>query len=235
MDSLRAAAADLVLGAACVGCGRPGVPMCIRCARTLRALPFRTWPDPCPPGLPPVWALTAYDDVVRAALVAHKESGVLALARPLGEALALAVLGLVASQPCGSAGLRLVPVPSHPATVRARGHDPLQRIAGETRRALVRAGMPARVTRSLRQRRRVADQAGLGASERSANLVGAFVARVPGARTGGQVCVVDDIVTTGATALEATRALTEAGHQVLGVAVVAATQRRTHARMPSIS
>jgi predicted amidophosphoribosyltransferase len=235
MDSLRAAAADLVLGAACVGCARPGLPLCTGCARTLRGLPFRTWPDPCPLGLPPVWALTAYDDVARAALVAHKEEGVLALARPLGEALALAVLGLVASMPGGSDALQLTPVPSHPATVRARGHDPLQRITGEARRALQRAGLTTRVTRSLRQRRRVADQAGLGATERAVNLADAFVARPPGPMTSAPVCLVDDIVTTGATALEASRALIAAGHPVLGVAVVAATQRHTDARIPSIS
>jgi predicted amidophosphoribosyltransferase len=37
---------------------------------------------------------------------------------------------------------------------------------------------------------------------------------------------VDDIVTTGATLREAARALTSAGWQVSGAAVIAATQRR---------
>jgi orotate phosphoribosyltransferase len=37
---------------------------------------------------------------------------------------------------------------------------------------------------------------------------------------------VDDIVTTGATLREATRALTSAGWPVIGCAVIAATQRR---------
>jgi predicted amidophosphoribosyltransferase len=243
VDSLAAAAADLVLGAACVACARPGLALCSRCARALRGLPFRTWPDPCPPGLPPVWAVAAYDDVAKAALVAHKEEAVLSLARPLGEALALAVLGLVASQPGHPSGLRLVPVPSDPATVRERGQDPLHRILGEARRVLVRAGVPARGTRLLRQRRRVADQAGLGAVERASNLARAFASRRADTRPsrdgkepgGAATCVVvDDIVTTGATALEATRALTAAGHPVLGVAVVAATRRHTHAEARSI-
>lgn len=182
-----------------------------------------------------MWALAAYDDVAKAALVAHKEDGVLALARPLGRALALAVLGLVASRPGVGSSLRLVPVPSHPAKVRERGHDPLHRIAGEARRALVQAGVSVRVTRSLRQRRRVADQSGLGATDRAANLSGALAARQTRGRhrapddVDGRVetcVVVDDIVTTGATALEAARALVAAGEPVLGVAVVAATQRR---------
>lgn len=48
-------------------------------------------PEPEPPGLPAVHAAAPYADEVRAALLAHKERGVLALTAPLGVALAQAV------------------------------------------------------------------------------------------------------------------------------------------------
>lgn len=230
LDAIAAAAADLVLGSCCVGCEHPGPVLCAGCERVFEDLPVRTWPDPCPEGLPPVWALTAYDGVARVALVAHKEHAQLALTRPLGRALAVAAMGLLASTPGRGDGVRLVPVPSRPAVVRERGHDPLARLAQAAARSLRRAGIAATVSKALRQRRDVADQAGLGAAERGTNLVGAFAGR-PRDRTGpdDSWIVVDDIVTTGATAVEASRALAAAGVPVLGVAVIAATQRHTPA------
>ena len=72
--------------------------------------------------------------------------------------------------------------------------------------------------------RAVADQAGLDAAERAANLGGAPAARRP--LDGLPVVVVDYVMTTGATLVEAARALREAGAAVRGCAVVAATRRR---------
>jgi predicted amidophosphoribosyltransferase len=69
----------------------------------------------------------------------------------------------------------------------------------------------------------VADQSGLGASRRAENLAGSLRA-VP-SRT-SRVVVVDDLVTTGATLVEATRALGAGGHDVVGAAVLGATARR---------
>ena len=71
--------------------------------------------------------------------------------------------------------------------------------------------------------RRVADQSGLDAAGRSANLAGAL--RASSDLSGVPVVVVDDVVTTGATLVEAARALRDAGALVRGAAVVAATQR----------
>jgi hypothetical protein len=51
----------------------------------------RVRPVPEPPGLPVVLAAARYADEVRATLLAHKERGALALAGPLGVALAGAV------------------------------------------------------------------------------------------------------------------------------------------------
>jgi predicted amidophosphoribosyltransferase len=219
-----AASVDLLLGGACVGCAREGPALCSHCGRCLERLPRRATPTPAPPGLPPVYAVTGYDGAAKAALLAHKEEGRLVLARPLGRALALSCFGVLTTAAGRPERVRLVPVPSTAARVRQRGHDPLLRIARECRRALSSAGIVAAVHPALRAVRSLEDQAGLTAQARHENLRGAL--RVVGRRsTEGPVIVVDDIITTGATAVEAARALTLAGADVLGVAVVAATER----------
>jgi orotate phosphoribosyltransferase len=71
----------------------------------------------------------------------------------------------------------------------------------------------------------------LSAAERAANLANRMRA-APGA-AGRPVLLVDDIVTTGATLAEASRALRAAGWQVCGAAVIAATKlRRSEQRRP---
>lgn len=218
------AGVDLLLGGACVGCRRPGLALCQHCAATLVRVPFATAPDPTPAGLPVTYAVNDYDGVVKAAILAHKEDGRLALARPLGSALAWAVLGLLSATPHPVASLILVPAPSSPSAVRSRGHDPLLRMARVAVRRLRDAGLAVSCAPVVTAVRRVADQSGLGSADRARNLAGAF--RVSRHVLTGAVVVVDDVVTTGATAAETTRALRAAGVDVIGVAVVAATVRR---------
>ncbi|MEU3279544.1 ComF family protein [Streptomyces antibioticus] len=207
----------LVLPAECGGCGRAREVLCPECRAVLGGrAPFRVRPDPEPPGLPAVHAAARYADEVRAALLAHKERGVLALARPLGVALAGAVRVGLGEEGVGvgegappPGGILLVPVPSTRATTRSRGHDPARRIALVAAGELRRAGLAVRVAAVLRQRRAVADQAGLSARERLENLVGALTVVSGGARVlgGGRVVLVDDLVTTGASLAEAARAV----------------------------
>ncbi|MEU3147695.1 MULTISPECIES: ComF family protein [unclassified Streptomyces] len=215
---------DLVLPAECGGCGRPRTVLCDRCRTALGgAAPRRVRPEPEPAGLPVTHAAARYADEVRATLLAHKERGALALSRPLGEALAGAVRGGLreaavvrpgSGQPGGPlhgdrGPVLLVPVPSARRAVRARGHDPALRIARAAAGALRRQGVPASVLPALRQRRGVADQSGLDARERHANLAGALVV-APGCGRllrEGQVVLVDDLMTTGASLAEAARAV----------------------------
>lgn len=78
--------------------------------------------------------------------------------------------------------------------------------------------------RTLVQTRRVAPQVGLGASRRFSNVRDAFLAR-PGRRlAGAHVLLVDDVLTTGATASECARELLDAGAARVAVAVVARTE-----------
>ncbi|MFF2525949.1 ComF family protein [Streptomyces liangshanensis] len=203
----------LVLPVACGGCGSPRTPLCEDCRRALYGMwPCRVRPVPEPPGLPPVHAAAPYEDAVRAVLLAHKERGALGLAGPLGRALAGAVQAAVPPG-TGVGPLLLVPVPSSRRAVGARGHDAMRRTALAAAAELRRAGRTARVLPVLRQRRAVADQAGLGASQRLANLSGALEVAGGGARLleGGRVVLVDDLMTTGASLVEAARALRATG------------------------
>ncbi|MFJ4584276.1 ComF family protein [Streptomyces echinatus] len=227
---------DLVLPADCAGCGAPRTALCPRCRAMLDGgVARRARPVPEPAGLPVVHAVAPYAAEVRALLLAHKERGALALAGVLGTALATAVraglgvgdgagpalgagAGAGARARAGAAGgawpwaVLLVPVPSARWAVRARGHDPVRRMALAAAGELRRTGTPARVAAVLRQRRPVADQAGLDARRRLENLAGALEVAVGGSRLlgTGRVVLVDDLMTTGASLAEAARALREA-------------------------
>ncbi|MFI5973739.1 ComF family protein [Streptomyces sp. NPDC051452] len=213
--------ADLVLPAECAGCGAVRTVLCPRCRSALgEGAARRVRPVPEPAGLPVVHAAAPYADEVRALLLAHKERGALSLAGPLGTALAGAVraglgVGGDVGRPFGTwAGgpVLLVPVPSARWAVRARGHDPVRRMALAAAGELRRTGTSARVVAVLRQRRAVADQTGLDARQRLENLAGALEVSAGAGRLlgAGRVVLVDDLITTGASLAEAARALREA-------------------------
>lgn len=220
----------LVLPAACAGCGGARKALCDGCRKALCAGPaLRVRPMPEPAGLPPLFAAAAYADEVRAVLLAHKERGELPLAGPLGRALAVSVAaaagaaagaGTMSRAP--AAVLSLVPVPSARSAVARRGHDPVRRTALSAAARLRGEGMAVRVRSVLRQRRAVADQGGLAAEKRLANLAGALAAVPRSLPCGERVLLVDDVATTGASLAEAARAVRSAGAVVLGAAVVAA-------------
>ncbi len=223
--------ADLVLGSACVGCGVAGRSLCGRCTAGLPVTAHPAWPTPTPPGLVPPFATGAYDDVLRALVLGHKERRLLALARPLGGLLAVAVTAALGPSP-GTHPVVLVPVPSRRAALRQRGHDPTGAMTRRAARALVARGCPATVAPLLRLRPGVVDQAGLGSEGRRANLAGSMacpsgrVARLRRRVPAAHVVICDDVLTTGATAREAQRALEAAGVKVRAIATVAATVRR---------
>jgi ComF family protein len=114
----------------------------------------------------------------------------------------------------------LVPVPLHPRRRRERGFNQSELIA---RAIEARTGCEI-APGALVRRKDTVPQADLGAAERRRNVAGAFAVRQRVRVTGRVVVLVDDVWTTGATALACARILREAGAveiRLLSVARVA--------------
>ena len=104
----------------------------------------------------------------------------------------------------------IVPVPTDPARRRRRGYNQAELLARYVGRELGMEVLPALYRKEKRR-----PQTGLSAKERRLNLLGCMEAKP--AVSGRRVLLIDDVYTTGATALEAARALTKAGASGVGM------------------
>jgi predicted amidophosphoribosyltransferase len=207
---------DLVLPLECGGCGAPGTRWCDTCAAALRVA------DDQPhlvtlradPGVP-VFALGRYAGTRREAILALKEHGRTDLVPPLARALALGVHRLL-SWGVVDLPLTVVPAPTRRSAARRRGGDPVAKVA-----TIATQHHPAvTVVPALRMKALVRDSVGLDSGNRERNVAGRVVLRARPPRN-TDVLLVDDIVTTGATAAESVRTLQTSGAHVVGVLTLA--------------
>ncbi len=142
-----------------------------------------------------------------------KDRGWAALAGGMGAAMKQPALRLMGGATLQLAQTTLVPVPVTRARLRERGFNQAQLLAEPLGATL---GHPVLdVLERLPGRR---PQAGLGRRERKVNVRGRVRASAgPEAGQPKAILLVDDVVTTGATAAACAQALTEAGWRPLGV------------------
>lgn len=195
----------------CAGCGLLGWCPCAACVEALEAPELASVP-----GADSVALLFSHSGVGREFIHALKYRGERAIARWLGNSLALTHLGLITTESIDT----VTWAPTTAAHRRGRGFDQAETLARATAKALrVR---PARLLRRIGS----AAQSGTG---RSARLAGPrFAGR--GAAKDRRVLLVDDVLTTGATLGAATAALEGAGAAAVHVAACA---RRGRDRVPA--
>ncbi|MPZ68152.1 MAG: hypothetical protein GEU71_01305 [Actinobacteria bacterium] len=172
---------------ACARCSRLGKHLCDSCARSLS--PAAT---PTIAGAAQVLAAWEYEGAARSLVLDLKLRGLRSTAGPLVAATVATV------RAAGLSGSVVAWVPGRRRDIRRRGFDHAAELATGLARAL---GLP--LVGALTRRADPPDQTTLGAGERRANVAGAFAA------TGctERVVLVDDLITTGATATECVRVL----------------------------
>ena len=166
-----------------------------------------------PPSYQRARAAVRYDDVARALVHAFKYGDRLDLAPTLGRWTASAGRELLAEADA------LVPVPLHWRRLWARRFNQSASLAEATSAA---SGIPVRHT-ALKRVKPTAHQVGLSRSERAVNVQGAFQVPENGKTDvrGRRLVLIDDVLTSGATADACTRALLRAGAANVDVLVFA--------------
>jgi ComF family protein len=204
------ASLDVVYPPRCVGCGRFGAGFFCEVCLAAGVAPLGAgfcancsapWDgrDFCPDcahwdALDGARAAFTHEGAARRAVHALKYGHVRAVAASMAAPVAVVAAGLAPDAAFA--------IPLHKSRERRRGYN-------QAAQVLERTGLPTREGRLLRSRR-THSQIGLALAERRANVGGAFDYEGQGLE-GARVVLIDDVITTGATANECARVLKDHG------------------------
>ena len=202
--------------------------MCLRCGDALPALPAAGLCRACrlaPPQFVRAVSYGVYQGRMREAIHALKYDRLHPASNGLGLMLAKAIAQLAGEAP---AEMLVIPVPLHPSKYAQRGFNQSRSLAAAALGFLRKSHPQWRLvlaSSTLLRQRATESQAGLTPRQRRHNVRGAFLVSDPARVNAQHVLIVDDILTTGATARAAARALVAAGAASVWVATLARAQR----------
>jgi predicted amidophosphoribosyltransferase len=202
---------ELIFPSRCIGCSQLGISICSSCRknwhphiyhRELKVLGNRY----------PVISAIEYSPIASRVLLRSKEANQGAADQLLISAIAHSLRYFTKKYGTGD----LVAIPSRRSATRKRGRDFMQEITKS-----VATLEKLNTLEILQHQRAVQDQSRLNSHQRTSNIAGALSTSIDFPSSAGQgnigpLIIVDDLVTTGATLVEAIRALRTAGFTVIG-------------------
>lgn len=168
-------------------------------------------------GFDAAYSFGAYDGTLRKLIHLYKYGRIRTLAKPLGDYLASAI-------PRDQRFDLIVPMPLHWRRRWERGFNQSALLAREIAR---RYAMPA--VSVVRRTRATRSQAGLSNHERRSNVSQAFAVRGKSRIAGQRILLIDDVMTTGATASACAKTLRDAGAKYVALLALARVDRRMEA------
>jgi ComF family protein len=165
-------------------------------------------------GFDAAYTFGAYDGVLRQLIHLFKYAKIATLAAPLADWMATAL-------PLDERFDLIVPVPLHWRRRWERGFNQSELLVKSLSR---RTGIS--MAHPLTRRRSTAVQAGLSNAGRRRNIQGAFIAKRPARLDGKRILLIDDVMTTGATAAACAGALKRVGAARVALLTVARADRR---------
>lgn len=190
---------ELLFPTHCFGCNALGLEICSKCRKYWNPHFYIRTID----GLT-VYSSIRYSAVAKSILLGAKENSL----RIADELIINAIVDCVHRLP--TAILRnaiLMPIPGSKRAIRKRGRDFIESITNEVSH---RTGIPTNT--GMFVKRRLLDQSGLSANDRKRNIFDSFDFNGElSNKSNVDILLIDDLVTTGATLLEAKRALNAHG------------------------
>jgi predicted amidophosphoribosyltransferase len=202
---------ELIFPSRCIACSQLGISICSSCRknwhphiyhRELKVLGNRY----------PVISAIEYSPIASRVLLRSKEANQGAADQLLISAIAHSLRYFTKKYGTGD----LVAIPSRKSATRKRGRDFMQEITKS-----VATLEKLNTLEILQHQRAVQDQSRLNSHQRTSNIAGALSTSIDFPSSAGQgnigpLIIVDDLVTTGATLVEAIRALRTTGFMVIG-------------------